>query len=150
MAQVPAAQARWGSPSPPVRLWSAALCYLSLLGRVPQCRSRPHAPGSSTWHHRPGQCSGPGGVVFSLAADRINNPPADGLASPIARVSKLFPPVLRFLYPPRRRSAPASDWRRAGCQFSGIMPGRLSGKGLCMVNPTGIASTCGKSVSRRR
>jgi len=56
-------------------------------------------------------------VLCSLAADRINNPPADGLASPIARVSKLFPPVLRFLYPPRRRSASASDGAAPDANF---------------------------------
>jgi len=66
LAQVPAAQAPLGFSFSPVRLLSAALCYLSpSLGRVPQRRSRPYAPGTSARHHPPSQCSSSGGVVFS-------------------------------------------------------------------------------------
>jgi len=81
--------------------------------------------------------------------DRINNPPPDRLTRPIARLSKLFRPYRTFYvglivvaFQHQVGDTPDVDLRDHA--------GRLSGKGLCMVNPTGIGSTCGKSVSRRR
>ena len=87
-------------------------------------------------------------VSCSLAPDRINNPPADGLASPIARLSKLFRSYRTFYvsliavaFQHQVGDAPDVNFRDHAQQVIGQR---------CMVNPTGIGSTCGKSVSRHR
>ena len=56
---------RWGPPSPREAFERRPVLPPTTTRSGSRHHSRPHAPASSTWHHRPGQCSGPGGVVFS-------------------------------------------------------------------------------------